>query len=346
MPIYPGRRKGIWRVTAYANGAQREISVQGKEAQAWDAEARLRLELRAQPRRGQAPDRFSDFCVTTYAPHARATLGANTWRLSRCYIVDTLISFFGTSRIADIDAALVAQYVSVRLQTVKRSTVNVELDQLKSIRALAEQRGLVAQKFPIRHLRTDERRVHFWTPTEQAKVLRVCLRDDPELEPMLRFMIRTGVRKGEAIAATRAWLVKRGGQTVLGITPYDNWTTKSRRVRDVPMAAAHWREVQKRAGEVHLFPNAQGARFVKFPQQRFMDVVRAAGLRGGPHTTRHSFASAYLDAGGTLHDLSGLLGHSLTRVTEMYAHLLASHLDRARTVLESLDTDSGHRRRA
>jgi len=249
-------------------------------------------------------------------------------------------------RLSEIGPTEVSQYTATRLQEVRRSTLNLELGTLAQMLKFATSLGHPVQQFKIAKLRTDERRVHFWTAEEQARLLRVCLRVDPELEPMLRFMLRTGVRKGEAIAAVRAWLVKRGGQPVLGITPYGGWSTKSRGVRDIPLDAALWRELKAVAGEWYLFPNAHGERHRWFPQWRFMAIVKAAKLRGGPHTTRHSFSSSYLDAGGTLHDLAGLLGHSLTRVTEMYAHLLPEHLDRARGVLASLDISGRARRRA
>jgi site-specific recombinase XerD len=42
------------------------------------------------------------------------------------------------------------------------------------------------------------------------------------------------------------------------------------------------------------------------------------GIRCSPHTARHSFSVAYLKAGGSIFDLSLLLGHSTVRHTERY----------------------------
>lgn len=52
-----------------------------------------------------------------------------------------------------------------------------------------------------------------------------------------------------------------------------------------------------------------------------------------PHTTRHTFATRYLQAGGRLPELSMLLGHSSVDITmRFYAHLrtedLASDVER------------------
>jgi len=47
------------------------------------------------------------------------------------------------------------------------------------------------------------------------------------------------------------------------------------------------------------------------------------------HDLRHSFASALVNAGGTLYDAQRLLGHSSSRMTERYAHLTLSRLTNA-----------------
>jgi integrase len=60
---------------------------------------------------------------------------------------------------------------------------------------------------------------------------------------------------------------------------------------------------------------------------------RDAKLRGGPHTSRRTFASHFLMRVPDPHQLAGILGHSQTRVTELYTHLLPGHLDRARNAV-------------
>ena len=41
------------------------------------------------------------------------------------------------------------------------------------------------------------------------------------------------------------------------------------------------------------------------------------------HTLRHSFATAFLEAGGNLHKLQQLLGHTSLQTTEIYTHCVA-----------------------
>ncbi len=48
---------------------------------------------------------------------------------------------------------------------------------------------------------------------------------------------------------------------------------------------------------------------------------------------RHTFASHFLQAKPDLFALGRILGHSHTRVTELYSHLLAEHLAETRNVV-------------
>ena len=62
-------------------------------------------------------------------------------------------------------------------------------------------------------------------------------------------------------------------------------------------------------------------------------VMNEAGLTGGPHQLRHTFASHFLHETRDLKLLAEVMGHSHERVTELYAHLLPGHLDRARNAV-------------
>jgi integrase len=47
-------------------------------------------------------------------------------------------------------------------------------------------------------------------------------------------------------------------------------------------------------------------------------------------STRHTFASHYVMAGGTLEQLRDLLGHSTVTTTERYAHLVPNRSEQER----------------
>lgn len=64
----------------------------------------------------------------------------------------------------------------------------------------------------------------------------------------------------------------------------------------------------------------------------------APGLKGGPYTLRHTFASNFLQRQPDMFLLAKLMGHDHTRVTEMYSHLLPDHLAAARNVVNFAPT--------
>jgi integrase/recombinase XerD len=122
---------------------------------------------------------------------------------------------------------------------------------------------------------------------------------------------------------------------LLSIPSTEFWKPKNGKPREVPIGdvlLATLRALPRRSDR-WIFPNAHGERFAEFPNKRFAAVVKAAKLQGGPHTCRHTYASHFLQAVPDLHQLAGILGHSQTRVTELYTHLLPGHLDRARNAV-------------
>jgi integrase len=82
-----------------------------------------------------------------------------------------------------------------------------------------------------------------------------------------------------------------------------------------------------------VFATQDGRRYESWPKRKFDRARKAAGLQGGPHTLRHTFASHFLKQVPDLFLLARVLGHSDARVTRTYAHLLPDHLARARNAV-------------
>lgn len=332
MPVYPGKKKGTHRATVWAGGRQHEQIVHGSRAQALEVEARMRISLRARPLVGSDPTFFS-FSTVTYAAHARVHLGPRTWKNGRKYQVASLAEFFGDTRLSALSTLMVESYAAARVVEHMASTVNNELRTLSAILSYARgDCGLYVPEIKIRKLKEPGRRARAWGPGEVARLLSTCRRKDPGLLPFVVFLLNTGCRKGESVAARWSWVDERA--RMLRITPSVEWAPKNRKPREVPISDALWALLESlpRTHE-RIFPNAEGVGYVKFPDARFLAVRRKAKLSGGPHTTRHTFASMFLAAGGSLHQLAGLLGHSTTRTTELYAHFLPGHLEAARNVV-------------
>lgn len=342
MAIYEGRRPGTFRVVVWKHNRPHEEIVEGTRRQAREHEARMRVDLgaRAASTMRAAPT-FEAFSTHDYEPHARAHLGASTWRNSRQYVIANLCEHFGPKRLDALTVQDVDTFVRMRQAAQLRpSVINLELQVLRTMLRFAREIGYPAADIRIRYMRAPERRVSAWSAQEVPRLCAACAGLDPELLPMLLFLLNTGVRKGECIAALWSWVDWRRG--IICIAPYEDWWPKSKRPREVPLSDSLRMTLEALPRDARWIFPVHGERRAIFPGARFRAVVRAAKLRGGPHTCRHTFASMFLARGGSLFELARLLGHSTTRTTELYAHLLPDHFERTRNVVDVGATGAIH----
>jgi site-specific recombinase XerD len=73
-------------------------------------------------------------------------------------------------------------------------------------------------------------------------------------------------------------------------------------------------------GDLDQFPSGasrtRGA-YASWPKLTFSRVVAKAGLKGGPHTLRHTYGSHFLQTQPDLFLLAEVLGHSSTKTTKI-----------------------------
>lgn len=331
MPNYKARRPGRRRVVLWAKGKRHEWIIQGGKAEADDFEARKRLELRvAGPTERRVAGTFSDLSEE-YAVHAEQHLKSSTWRKVRIYQLATLGEHFGSLRLPELGPPAIAAFKLARLKDkVTASSVNNELRVLRAVLNWGREMGHAIPQFkwaplPVR----GSPRVRAFSCAELERLWAACRSRCPELLPMLVFLVNTGCRKGEALACEWSWVDFEAG--MIRIPSNEVWQPKSGKPREVPISDAVRAVLSgPRRHKRWVFPNQRGGRFVDFPKDIWWEITEAAELTGGPHQLRHTFASHFLQAEPDLFLLAQVLGHSHGRVTEIYAHLLPSHLERAR----------------
>jgi integrase len=161
--------------------------------------------------------------------------------------------------------------------------------------------------------------------------------------PLVLFLATTGCRKTEGIRVRWEGIDFVKGR--IWVEPVDeddddgevDWTPKDNEARPVPMAKVlrPFLEQLKRENDEldepcpYVFATRSGTPYMKWPQKQFDAVRKAAGLEGGPHTLRHTYASHFLHAGGNIFHLAKILGQSQQRVTELYSHLLPGAIEAA-----------------
>jgi integrase len=335
MPNYPGRKKGTRRIVVWNKGKPHERIVAGTKADGAKAEAKLRLELEATDHRSRVVPTFAKLCSEKYIPFAEGHLAKTTWR-ARKNILVSLTRFFGKKRITDITTGDCDAYRDFRREESELglgpASMNTELRTLKYVLVWAQNRGYAVRLPKIDYEKETDGRVRLWTPEQVEHLLEVARVHDPRLVPVIVFLVNTGCRKGEAIAAEWSWMDFVAGMVRIPATEF--WSPKSGRAREVPMADAVRAALSgPRRSDRWVFPNRDLGRFEFFPDHRFKLLQTKAGLTGGPHTLRHTYASAFLQQVPDLFLLSEILGHSHERITQLYAHLLPGHLQRARNAV-------------
>jgi integrase len=124
------------------------------------------------------------------------------------------------------------------------------------------------------------------------------------------FMVATGVRRGEMAKARREDV--RDG--LLYIESDAEGRTKSGKWRAVPL------NPQARAALKSLGKDRLVSVHPDTLSDWFAEDAAASGLPGSLHWLRHTFCTALVQAGVSLHEVKRLAGHSSITVTEKYAH--------------------------
>lgn len=327
MPNYAGKRKGTRRIVVWKNGKPHEKTIRGSKVDGDLFEAKWRVQLEANQHDSRAVMTFAKLCAEKYSHYAEGHLAKSTWR-ARSHVIVNLVEFFGEKaldsfRLSDIDA-----YRAHR-KKIGASTRNTEVMTLLYILRWAEARGYRVTVPKAKLEKPPRGRPRIWSAEQVARLLEVTRTHDPWLLPIVLFLLNTGCRKGEAIAAEWSWVDFDAG--LIRIPATREWSPKSGAAREVPLSDT-LRAVLSggRRSERWVFPNRDGYQFEHFPNQRFKDMQNLAGVTWGPHTCRHVFASTFLANGGSMFKLSKILGHSHERISALYSHLLPGHLEEER----------------
>jgi integrase len=276
---------------------------------------------------------FSDFCVR-YETHGKLHLKPSTWSV-RKYQIEALKAAFGKDRLTEITAERIERYQEVRRKTgVRPVTVNNEIAVLHAILSYARSIGVPAAKPRTRMLKVRAaKRVRVWNEEQVERLYEAIGRISPDTLPMVVFIANTGCRRGEA---ARTWENVDLERRIVRIWPSDDWQPKDNEAREVPIGDAllPWLNAERRS-PTWVFPCPRsGERYRCWPARKFDRARKAAGLEGGVHTLRHTYASIFLKTTPDLYLLARVLGHSDVRLTtRVYAHLLPDHLDRARNAV-------------
>jgi len=233
-----------------------------------------------------------------------------------------LNSFFGTRKLSSIKPQDIDDYKSYRLNTVKASTVNRELEVLRHIFNLAERWDKFFGQNPVSKsglLKVNNRIERILSYEEESELLDAspaCLRN------IIFCALNTGMRKGEIISLK--WNNVALNNNIITV---HQTNSKSKKQRKVPINSALRKlllelKIQNLHAE-HVFLNTRG-----FPYKRqdsmnkiFQSALKKANIKGLRfHDLRHTAATRMVENTGNIVAVKEILGHSSIDMTMRYAH--------------------------
>ena len=340
----------------FRNGKYREMIWIGKllikspffkrktDAAIWKANKlneRTKMQVLGNDYKTQSKITFSDFVLNWLETKIRPSKSPNTFReyesILRCHLNPVL----GKIPLKDIRIKEADILVSTLLKKGKSPKgIQNTFSLLKQILNEAERREDISKNYlrSYQPIKVPERRFKFWSSSEISQFLLSC-KNDPYYEFFVTAFY-TGMRKGE-IAALK-WecidfnnnlITVRGTLDKLGYRD----STKSGRIRHVPMndfLKSTLLELFRirTFNSDFVFLNKGNPIDTNHLYRVFMSYQKKAGIMNQirVHDTRHTFASQYMMKGlGSLYELSQILGHSDTKMTQRYAHLSPLHLSRS-----------------
>jgi site-specific recombinase XerD len=210
-----------------------------------------------------------------------------------------------------------------------RATVARRLCTIACFYRYAEEEGLIAisPAVHVRRPRLDyESHATGLDRNEVGVMLVAAGLGSPQEHGLLSLLALNGLRVSEAIGANIEQLGLERGHRTLTIL------RKGGKVVTIPLAPRTARAVDLAIGERSegpIFRTVDGTRLDRHAAARSVRrVTRRAGInkRVGPHTLRHAFITAALDAGVALRDVQEAASHADPRTTMRY--------DRARVSLD------------
>ncbi len=322
-----------WWIGSYRDSARRrrEHRLSRNEREARKTLAALEGQAILDRRLGIRPlniVRFSEF-VETFISHAKVNV-PRSWERYEDSAVN-LLGFFGNEiDLTAIDPKGIEGFKAYRVQSVKPSTVNRDLQVLKRMFNLAIAWGN-ARENPVKLVKFFKEptgRVKYLTCEQYEKVLEACR---PHLRPLIVAAVHTGLRLGNLLRLR--WCdvdFENGYANIL--------KTKN----DVPRHLALNNNVIEALLPIKLknkewvFTNEEGEHLPsRTAQWQFGQALEACGIQEFRfHDLRHTCASWLAMAGENQEVIKEILGHKDIRMTDRYTHLMPG---RTKTAVKKLD---------
>ena len=253
----------------------------------------------------------------------------------------TVKDYFGRKRLRAITYGDIARFRSERLNTTtihskprSITSVNRELETLRNMLNSAHREGWVLRNPftsgpPLIQKAHEKKRERILTLEEEPRLLAACSGKREHLRPIVIMALDTGMRRGEMLTLT--WQDVDLDSKAITIQAFNTKTQQERRAAMTPrleqeLLALYSPELYRSAERVFGI--------VDNVKKSFNSACKEAGIEGMRlHDCRHTFATRLIEAGVPQAEVSRLLGHATTSMTDRYIN---ADLTTARRAAESL----------
>jgi len=230
-------------------------------------------------------------------------------------------------------------YKAVRVKTVSKTSVNIELRTMKALFNFAV-RSNYLDKNPLCEVRQfsipQKERLSF-NSDETQKILETI--QNPQIKNIVVFALLTGCRLGEILNVQ--WKDIDMDRKVLTIRNKPTFRTKNGKIRQIPISdrlyelldTLHYKDLQTNIvamnlPESYVFNN-NGFRYnQEYITRSFKKYLRKAGVdeKFHFHCTRHTFLTQLAAKGVSIYHLKEIAGHSDVKTTMIYLHSVTENL--------------------
>ncbi len=236
-----------------------------------------------------------------------------------------LKSHFGNMLVAVISKQAVQEYATKR--NVKPGTLRRELTTLKAALNHAYKEGRVEAVPHIALPAQPPAKERWLTRAEIKRLFAACgkTRKSSHLKLFMQIALNTGQRKSAILELK--WFQVDFEHNVIHFNPPGRQQTSKRRV-SVPMNTELRNALKSaRRDAKSEYVVAYLGRSTKDVRRAFVRLCKACGINDAtPHTLRHTAGTWMAQAGIDMWKISGILGHSTSKTTELYLKHSPDHL--------------------
>lgn len=261
-------------------------------------------------------------------------------------VFKNLLLKFGNISISLITNKEIEEYKAFRLDTVSRTTVNIEINTLKAMFNFAKRLNLINNNpcSGIKKIRSAEREILEFSDTEIQMILSNA--KEKLMRDIIILGLYTGCRLNEIINIQISDI--DFNDRTIKIVNKDDFETKTGRIRKMPIpdnfdiysiinkcgADPEGPEnvIELYDPEKYIFSKSNGERYTKsYISRKFKRILRSCGLpeKFHFHCLRHTFATGLAKQGIGIHWIQKLLGHSNILTTEKYFSVSMNDLKQA-----------------